>query len=199
MVYGQTGVFFAFFLPSGALLFTTGVWVATGEFHYSVAVVCCMLILAAMLGNITGYWFGRKAGPLLYRRKDSALFKRKHLSAAHDFYRKYGGLALAAGPFFPVIRTFSPIVAGMIRLNFRRFLFFSAIGSALWIISFVMSGYLLGIIPALKPYLKYVVIGIIVTVTVPIVIRVAKEFNRAGKKPPTGVRQKESEDPDHLY
>lgn len=185
MVYGQTGVFFAFFLPSGALLFTTGVWIATGEFPYSIFGVCCMLILAAMLGNITGYWFGRKTGPLLYSRKDSALFKREHLSSAHDFYRKYGGLALTAGPFFPVIRTFSPIVSGMIRLNFRRFLFFSAIGSALWIISFVMSGYLLGIIPALKPYLKYVVIGIIVTVTVPIVIRLVKEFNRAEKKPPS--------------
>lgn len=110
-VYGQTGLFFCFFLPSGALMFTAGVFVASASLDYNIVMVCCLLIVAALAGNVTGYWFGRKTGPLLYNR-DSKFFKQKHLKAAEIFYTKYEGVALAAGPFFPIIRTFSPIVEG---------------------------------------------------------------------------------------
>lgn len=182
MVYGQTGVFFAFFLPSGALLFTTGVWTATGALHYSIFTICVTLIIAAVLGNISGYWFGRKTGSWLYNRKDSFLFKRQHLSTAHDFYEKHGGLALAAGPFFPIIRTFSPIVAGMIKLDFRRFFLYTFLGSTLWIISFVLTGYFIGIIPGLKPYLPYVITGVILVVTLPIVIRIVRKLYKPKEK-----------------
>lgn len=182
MVYGQTGVFFAFFLPSGALLFTTGVWTATGALHYSIFTICVTLIIAAVLGNISGYWFGRKTGSWLYNRKDSILFKRQHLSTAHDFYEKHGGLALAAGPFFPIIRTFSPIVAGMIKLDFGRFFLYTLLGSSLWIISFVLTGYFIGIIPGLKPYLPYVITGVILVVTLPIVIRIVRKLYKPKEK-----------------
>lgn len=184
MVYGQTGVFFAFFLPSGALLFTTGVWTATGALHYSIGTICVTLIIAAVLGNISGYWFGRKTRSWLYNRKDSALFKRQHLSTAHDFYKKHGGLALAAGPFFPIIRTFSPIVAGMIKLDFRRFFLYTFLGSTLWIISFVLTGYFIGIIPGLKPFLPYVITGVILVVTLPIVIRIVRQWYKPKAKEP---------------
>jgi membrane-associated protein len=180
-VYCQTGLFFCFFLPSGALMFTAGVFVATGKLDYHIIAVCTLLILAAVLGNLTGYWFGRKTGPLLYQRKESRFFKRQHLKAAENFYEKWGGAALAAGLFFPIIRTFAPIVAGMIRMDFRRFLLYTALGSIAWILSFVLAGYLIGSVPALKPYLKYIVMGIVVVVTIPIVIRVVKEFRKAGK------------------
>jgi len=182
MVYGQTGLFFAFFLPSGALLFTSGVWSATGALHYSILTVCTTLIIAAMLGNITGYWFGRKTGPLLLKKKDSAFFKQEHLKTANSFYEKHGGVALAAGLFFPIIRTFSPIVAGVIKVDFRRFLLFTFAGSVLWISSFVFAGYLVGINPLLKPYLKYVIVFILVFVTVPVVIRIIRQFNKAKRE-----------------
>src|SRR5689334_5843474 len=91
MVFGQTGIFFCFFLPSGALMFTAGVWAATGSLHHSVVTICLVLILASFAGNIAGYWFGRKAGSLLYRKKDSAFFKQEHLRVASSFYEKYGG------------------------------------------------------------------------------------------------------------
>jgi len=179
IVFGQTGIFFCFFLPSGALLFTAGVWAATGSLHHSVLTICLVLILASFAGNITGYVFGRKAGALLYRRKDSRFFKQEHMRVASSFYEKYGGVALAAGLFFPIIRTFAPIVSGMIKLDLRRFLLFTFIGSVLWILSFVLAGYLIGKIPFLRPYLPYVIITIIVLVTIPVVIRVIKQFKKA--------------------
>ncbi len=118
----------------------------------------------------------------MYKRKESRFFKRKHLNAAETFYKKHGNIALTAGLFFPVIRTFAPVVAGMIKLNFRRFVFFTFIGSVLWIISFVMAGYLIGIMPFLKPYLKYIVIGIVLTVTTPIIIGIIRNLNKEEKQ-----------------
>jgi len=174
----QTGLFFCFFLPSGGLLFTAGVFVASGKIDHGLGFVCLLLVLASVIGNSIGYGFGRKTGPLLYQRKESRFFRRQHLEAAEKFYTKYGGMALVAGLFLPIVRTFAPIVAGMIRMKFRRFLAFTAIGSVAWILVFVMAGYLIGSVPLLKPYLLYIVVGTIGLITLPVVIRVAKEFRR---------------------
>jgi membrane-associated protein len=97
---------------------------------------------------------------------------------AESFYKKYGAVALTAGLFLPIIRTFAPIVAGMINLSFRRFVIYTFAGSILWIVSMVSSGYLLGKIPFLKEYLNYIIIIIVIVVTVPIVIRIIKEFKK---------------------
>ena len=113
VVFGTTGLFFCFFLPSGAVLFTAGVFVASGDLRYNIFFVIGLLILASILGNITGYWFGRKTGPLLYRRKDSRFFKQRHLKTAESFYQKHGWLALTLGLYLPIIRTFAPFVAGI--------------------------------------------------------------------------------------
>jgi membrane-associated protein len=180
-VFCQTGLFFCFFVPSGVFLFTAGVFVATGDLHENLFIVCSLLIIASVLGNMTGYWFGWKAGPMMYKRRDSRFFKRKHLDKAEAFYKKYGNIALAAGLFFPIIRTFSPVVAGMIKLNFRRFVLFTLIGSVLWISTFVIAGYLVGVMPILKQYLKYIVIGIILAVTTPMLVAIIRNLNKAGK------------------
>lgn len=182
-VFGQTGLFFLFFIPSGALLFTTGVFVASGDLPQNIFIVCGLLIIASFLGNMTGYWIGLKAGPIMYKRKESRFFKRKHLGAAETFYNKYGNIALAAGLFFPIIRTFAPIVSGMIKLNFRRFMLYTFIGSVFWIISFVMAGYVLGAMPFLKPYLKYIIIAVILAVTAPTVVAIIRKLNKGGKQP----------------
>lgn len=180
-VFCQTGLFFCFFIPSGGFLFTAGVFVATGDLQENLFIVCSLLVFASVLGNMTGYWLGWKAGPMMYKRKDSRFFKRRHLDKAEGFYKQYGNIALAAGLFFPIIRTFSPIVAGVIKLDFHRFVLFTLIGSVLWISAFVIAGYLVGIMPALKPYLKYIVIGIILCVTTPIVIGIFRKLNSTGK------------------
>jgi membrane-associated protein len=180
-VFCQTGLLFCFFIPSGGLLFTAGVLAASGDLRENLFVICSLLIIASVLGNITGYWIGWKAGPMMYKRRDSRFFKRKHLDKAEAFYKRYGNIALAAGLFFPIIRTFSPVVAGMIKLSFRRFVLFTFIGSLLWISTFVVAGYLVAIMPFLKHYLKYVVIGVILCVTTPILIGIVRSLRDAGK------------------
>jgi len=182
VVYASTGLFFCFFLPVGAVLFVTGVLSATGDLSYDIFTICCLLIPAAILGNLTGYWFGWKAGPLLYQRKDSRFFKKRHLRTAETFYNKYGWLALTVGLYLPIIRTFASIVAGMIRLNFRRFVLLTVTGSVVWILSFVLAGYFIGSRPFLKPWLKYIVIGFILLVTIPLIIWIIKELRKMRKE-----------------
>ena len=182
LVYSTTGLFFCFFLPSGAVLFAAGVFVATGGLEYSFFAVCGLLILASVLGTITGYWFGRQTGPLLYNRNDSRFFKKHHLKTTEAFYNKYGWLALTAGLFLPIIRTFAPIVAGIIRLDIRRFLVLTFAGSLIWIISFVSAGYFIGSRPFLKPWINYIVIAFILIVTIPLIIRTIKELKKMRKE-----------------
>ena len=181
-VYGQTGLFFCFFLPSGGLMFTAGVFVASGSLHYNLISICGILILAAILGNATGYWFGRKTGPLLHKKEDSKFFKKEYLKKAENFYTKNGGVALVAGLFFPIIRTFAPIVAGMIKMNFKKFILYTLIGSALWVTSFVLAGFFIASMPFLKPYLTYIIIAIIIMVTIPTVIRILRELKKKSNR-----------------
>jgi len=182
IVYGTTGLFFCFFLPTGAVLFATGVFVATGGLDYSMFIVCSLLIFAAVLGNISGYWFGRKTGPLLYSREDSRFFRKQHLKTAEAFYNKYGWLALTAGLYLPIIRTFASIAAGIIRLDFRRLLLLTFTGSVIWIASFVSAGYFIGSRPFLKPWLKYIVLSFILIVTLPLIVKTIKELKKLRKE-----------------
>ncbi len=182
MVYGSTGLFFCFFIPTGALLFTAGILAAAGGLQYDIYSICSLLVLASVLGNLTGYWFGWKTGPLLYRKRDTKFYKKKYLTTAASFYKKYGWLALTLGLYLPIIRTFAPIVAGIIRLNFRRFLLLTFSGSAVWILSFVLAGYFIGSRPFLKPWLKYIVIGFVLAVTIPLIIWVSRELRKMRKE-----------------
>jgi len=181
--YAQTGLFFCFFLPSGGFMFTAGVLMATGSLQYNVLLVCVLSALAAVAGNITGYWFGRKTGHLISDGKDSRFLKKQYLDSAAQFYTKHGAIALSAGVFLPIIRTFAPIVSGMIRLNFRRFLLFTTLGSIGYTFSFILAGYLIGTMPFLRPYLKYFITVIVLVVTIPVVIRIIREFRKDVKGP----------------
>ncbi|MFI5131884.1 MAG: DedA family protein [Chitinophagales bacterium] len=182
VVYANTGLFFCFFLPSGAVLFAAGVFAATGELHSNIFLICILLIASSVLGNLTGYWFGHKTGPSLYRRKDSRFFRRQYLVKTEEFYDKRGRLALIAAFFLPIIRTFSPIVAGIIGLKLQRFITTMVVGSTAWILSFVFAGYILGSRPWLKPWLKYIVIAVILFITIPLAVRIIKEFRKPGKE-----------------
>ena len=182
LVYASTGLLFCFFIPTGAILFTAGIYTATGGLQYDVFTVCSLLILASILGNLTGYWFGWKTGPLLYSRKDSRFFKKQHLKTAETFYSKYGWMALTVGLYLPIIRTFASIVAGIVRLNFRRFILLTITGSVVWILSFVLAGYFIGSRPLLKPWLNYIVIGFILVVTIPLIIWLIKELRKMRKE-----------------
>jgi membrane-associated protein len=182
LVYSTTGLFFCFFLPSGGVLFVAGVLIGSGGLNYTFFSACGLLILASTAGSMTGYWFGRKTGPLLYNRDDSRFFRKKHLRTAESFYNKYGWLALTAGLFLPIIRTFAPIIAGIVRMDFRRFALLAFGGSIVWIVSFVAAGYFIASRPMLKPWLKYIVLAFILVVTIPLIIRTVKELKKLQKK-----------------
>src|SRR4030095_17062647 len=182
VVYASTGLFFCFFLPVGAVLFVTGVLAVKGDVTYDIFTICGLLIPAAILGNITGYWIGWRAGPLLYKRKDSKFFKQRHLKKAELFYEKYGWLTLTIGLYLTIIRTFAPVIAGIIRLRFRRFIFLTIAVSITWVLSFVLAGYFIGSRPYLKPWLTYIVIFFILFVTVPLLVNIIRQFRKPGKE-----------------
>ena len=143
--------------------------------NYGVLVI--LMITAAVLGNVFGYWFGRKAGARLYERKDSLIFKKKHLTATEEYYKKFGGNAtLILARFLPVVRTFAPIIAGVIKIDFFKFMIFNAAGAFLWIVSLSGIGYfLVQIFPGITNYLGYIFIALIIITAIPVIRLVLKQ------------------------
>ncbi|WP_316807636.1 DedA family protein [Pedobacter agri] len=176
VIYAETGLFFGFFLPGDYLLFLAGMFVATGKLDVNIAVLLAGLCVAAISGNFTGYWFGRRTGPLLYTRKDSFFFKKKYLKAAEAYYNKQGAFALIMGRFVPIVRTFAPIFAGVVKLDFKRFAFYNVVGAILWICSLTLLGYFLGkrFEKEINDYLLYIIIGFIAITTIPLLITFVK-------------------------
>jgi membrane-associated protein len=171
VVFAETGLFFGFFLPGDYLLFLAGMFVATNKLDISIIILIAGLIAAAILGNFVGYWFGRKTGPLLYKRKDSLFFKKEYLISAQEYYNKQGAFALIMGRFIPIVRTFAPIVAGLIGVNFVKFAIYNVIGAVLWIISLTLLGYFLGMKfeKQVNDYLMFIIAGFVIVTAVPLV------------------------------
>ncbi|MBS1636767.1 MAG: VTT domain-containing protein [Bacteroidetes bacterium] len=183
VVFAETGLFIGFFLPGDSLIFISGLICATKPhlLDTSFGIVMLLLIMAAILGNIAGYWFGRKTGEHLFKREDSFLFKKRHLETTRIFYEKHGRKALILGRFLPYIRTFAPILAGAIRLDFKRFMLYNISGAVAWIGSISSVGYFLGReFPETENYLGYIVVGLIVVTTIPVAITYFR--NRDKKK-----------------
>ncbi|WP_293306500.1 DedA family protein [Pedobacter sp. UBA5917] len=176
VIYAETGLFFGFFLPGDYLLFLAGMFVATGKLDVNIAVLLAGLCIAAVSGNFTGYWFGRKTGPVLYTRKDSFFFKKRYLKAAEDYYNKQGAFALIMGRFVPIVRTFAPIFAGVVKLDFKKFALYNIVGGVLWICSLTLLGYFLGkrFEKEITDYLLYIIIGFILITTIPLLITFVK-------------------------
>ena len=172
VIFAETGLFFGFFLPGDYLLFLAGMFVATDKLDVSIYVLIAGLIAAAVAGNFVGYWFGKKTGPVLYDKEDSFFFKKRFLLAAENYYKKQGAFALIMGRFIPIVRTFAPIIAGIVRLDYRKFAFYNICGAFLWITSLTLMGFFLGrtFEKQINHYLLYIVIGFILITTIPLVI-----------------------------
>ncbi|MBS1731011.1 MAG: DedA family protein [Bacteroidetes bacterium] len=181
VIFAETGLFLGFFLPGDSLLFAAGIYISelSTEFfgmHYSFIIL--LVIIASVLGNILGYWFGEKAGPLLYEKKDTFFFRKKHLLKAHDFYEKYGKGTIFLAKFLPLIRTFAPIVAGIVKMNKKTFIFYNILGSIIWVSSMMLGGHFLqswvlskyGY--SLKDHIEAIAIVIILITTLPVIIKI---------------------------
>lgn len=177
VIFAETGLFFGFFLPGDYLLFLAGVFAATGILEVDISVLIFGLCVSAILGNFTGYWFGRKTGPMLYKRKDTFFFKKKYLLAAEEYYKKQGAFALIMGRFVPIVRTFAPIFAGVVKLDFKKFAFYNIVGAIIWIASLTLLGYILGksFAEQIEKYLVYIIMGFVIVTTIPLVITFVKK------------------------
>ena len=176
VVFAETGLFFGFFLPGDYLLFMAGLLCASGMIDVSLPTLVISVITAGILGNYTGYWFGHVSGPMLFNRDDSLFFKKRYIVLAEEFYAKHGGMALILGRFFPIIRTFAPIFAGVVKVDFKKFTLYNFAGSITWVCTFILGGFFLGKrFPQLKDYLEYVIIGLIIITTIPLLIAFFKK------------------------
>jgi len=190
VVFAETGLFVGFFFPGDSLLFAAGVFLdkisnkfigvpqdAATQFGWQHITIIIMIMIASILGNMVGYWFGRKAGPLLYERKETLLFRKKHLTRARAFYDKYGKGTIFLAKFLPIIRTFAPIVAGMVKMSRPVFMAFNIIGSVCWVAIMMLSGYFLDSWVkrkfdfSLQDHIEAIAIGIILVTTLPVLYK----------------------------
>lgn len=179
IIFLENGVFFGFFLPGDSLLFTAGLLAypsGNQALHVSLGSLLVGIAIAAFLGYYFGYWFGHKTGNALYKRPDSLFFKQKYIHTAEAFYKKYGGMALIMGRFLPIVRTFAPILAGIVRVNPFVFFFYNLLGAALWPCVVTTAGFYVGQwIPNALDYLNYIVIAFIVVTAIPVINTIRSE------------------------
>jgi membrane-associated protein len=188
IVFAETGLFAGFFLPGDSLLFVAGIYSSelarevfdTQNDFANLLLVSALVIGAGILGNIVGYWFGRQSGPYLFKREDTFFFKKKHLFAAKEFYEKHGGGAIVFARFLPLIRTFAPIVAGIVQMDRRKFMFYNVIGCVAWALSMLFAGHYLYKFFLdryqfdIKEHLEVIVILIILVTTAPVIFKLLR-------------------------
>ena len=192
IVFAETGLFAGFFLPGDSLLFVAGIYSTelaaevynTGSDFFNLVLIATLVVIAGVIGNSVGYWFGHKSGPYLFKRKDTFFFKKKHLFTAKEFYDKNGGAAIIFARFIPIIRTFAPIIAGIVNMDRKKFMFYNVVGCIAWAVSMLFSGhylykfFLTQFNFDLKEHLEVIVLGIVFVTTAPVIWKLV----RGGKK-----------------
>ncbi|MEV0676795.1 VTT domain-containing protein [Actinosynnema sp. NPDC050436] len=174
IVFAECGLLVGFFLPGDSLLFTAGLFVANGLLDYPLWLVCLLLTACAMLGNVVGYWIGHRAGPALFSKPDSKIFKQEYVEKTHGFFEKYGARAIVMARFVPIVRTFITAMAGVGRMDARKYFTYSLVGGVAWAAGLTVLGYFLGQIPFVRSNIEMMLILIVLISVVPIVIEVIK-------------------------
>jgi membrane-associated protein len=173
IIYAESGLLIGFFLPGDSILFTAGLFAS--ENHFSLWFLLLGAFLCAVLGDNTGYWFGKKIGPKIFTREDSLFFHKDHLLRSKKFYEKYGKKAIILSRFVPIVRTFAPILAGVGEMSYANFVFFNIAGGFLWSVGLILAGYFLGtIIPNVDAYIVPIVIAIIILSFVPFIMEIIR-------------------------
>ena len=186
IVFAETGLMVGFFLPGDSLLITAGLFAAKGDidiFWLNVAVIA-----AAIIGDATGYWIGRRAGAALYSRPNSFLFRRQHLIYAHDFYERHGGKTIVLARFMPIVRTFAPVVAGAAQMPYQRFAVYNVTGGIGWVLSMTLTGYFIGqTVPSIEENIHLLVAAVIFLSLLPgIIAWLRTTLKQKSASPPAG-------------
>ncbi|MDP4038911.1 MAG: DedA family protein [bacterium] len=177
IVFAESGLLLGVFLPGDSLLFTAGFLASQGFFE--ITTLCFITFIAAVLGDNVGYHFGKKAGPRIFKKEESLFFNPKNIDRSRSFYEKHGGKTIIIARFLPVIRTFAPIIAGVGKMQYRRFLIFNLSGAFLWAVGVTLLGYFLGkSIPNIDRYLLPIVVIIITISIAPTLFHLVKDQER---------------------
>ncbi|WP_082598315.1 MULTISPECIES: DedA family protein [unclassified Kitasatospora] len=175
IVFAESGLLIGFFLPGDSLLFTAGLLVADGTYlTQPLWLMCVLIVLAAVAGDQVGYLFGRKVGPSLFRRPDSRLFKQENVEKAAAFFDRHGPKAIVLARFVPIVRTFTPIVAGVSRMNYRTFVVYNMVGGVLWGAGVTVLGYFLGQIPFVRENIEAILVAIVLVSVIPVAVELLR-------------------------
>ncbi|MFZ4105593.1 DedA family protein [Flavobacterium sp.] len=188
IVFAETGLLAGFFLPGDSLLFLCGIYseslmkeISTGNGFINVTLLAALITIMGILGNMVGYWVGVKSGSYLYKKEDTFFYKKKYLLQSKDFFDKYGSKAIVFARFLPIVRTFAPVIAGIVEMDKKKFMIYNILGSILWSFSMIFAGhYLYELFLTqfhidLKHYIEIIVIGIILITTVPVIMKLIKK------------------------
>ncbi|MEV7320282.1 VTT domain-containing protein [Streptomyces sp. NPDC093970] len=186
VVFAESGLLIGFFLPGDSLLFTCGLLITSNKMDFPLWGAIALICVAAILGDQAGYMFGKKVGPSLFNRPNSRLFKRENVEKAHEFFEKHGPKSLILARFVPVIRTFTPIIAGVSGMAYRSFLVFNVIGGVLWGAGVTLLGSWLGKIDVVKNNIEAILILIVLVSVVPIAIEFLRARAKSRKAAPAG-------------
>ncbi|MFE0422362.1 DedA family protein [Streptomyces sp. NPDC058953] len=196
IVFAESGLLIGFFLPGDSLLFTTGLLVTSGKLDtLPLWAVCVLIVLAAVAGDQVGYLFGRKVGPALFKRPDSRFFKQENVEKAHDFFAKYGPKSLVLARFVPIVRTFTPIVAGVSRMHYRTFVTYNIVGGVLWGAGVTLLGAALGNVAFVNENIEAILILIVAVSVLPIAVELLRARRQSRRTPGPGAADTAPGDP----
>jgi membrane-associated protein len=174
IIFAECGLLIGFFLPGDTLLFTAGLYIERGSIATPLWLMCILVTVCAFAGNVSGYWIGAKAGPALFDKPNSRLFKREHVDRTHEFFDKYGTRAIVLARFVPIVRTFITAMAGVGRMDPKRYFTYSAIGGGAWAAGVTILGFYLGKIPFMHDHIELILVLIVLLSIIPIIIEVIR-------------------------
>lgn len=175
VVFAECGLLIGFFLPGDSLLFTAGLLVAGGLIDVPIWLVCLLICVAAIAGNLSGYWIGRRLGPAVFSRPESRLFRQEYVEKTSHFFEHYGARSIVLARFVPIVRTFITVMAGVARMPMRQYALWTTVGGVLWGAGVTLSGYWLGQVQFVKDHIELILIGFVVLSTVPIAFELRRQ------------------------
>jgi membrane-associated protein len=182
IIFAECGLLLGFFLPGDSLLFTGGLFIATGAIDFPIWLACVVISACAILGNLVGYWVGYRAGPAVFHRPESRWFKQENVEKTHAFFERYGARAIILARFVPIVRTFITVMAGVGRMDFRTYAAYSAIGGVLWGTGVTLLGYYLGNIDFVRKHIELMLVLVVALSLIPIGLEIlrARRTARSG-------------------